>query len=69
MLYHNGEGVPKDSVTAYAWWNIAAANGDDDAKRNKSIVSKRLAPAQITKAEAQAKEMIKNNPKLIKKEE
>jgi hypothetical protein len=69
VLYHNGEGVPKDSVTAYAWWNIAAANGDDDAKRNKSIVSKRLTPAQITKAEAQAKEMTKKNPKLIKKKE
>ena len=29
MMCHNGQGVPKDSVLAYAWFNLAAAQGDE----------------------------------------
>ena len=27
LMYANGEGVPQDDVLAYAWWNLAAAQG------------------------------------------
>jgi len=67
MMYERGEGVMEDHVTAYAWWNIAAANGDKDAKGNKGLIAKKMTPAQIAKAEALVKEMIKKNPKLINK--
>ena len=56
----------EDHVTAYAWWNIAAASGDKDAKGNKGLIAEDMTPGRITKAEALAKEMIKKNPKLIK---
>jgi len=65
--YANGKGVPKDYVTAYAWFSIAAINGNALAKKSKPIVAEKMTPTQITKAEALAKEMIKMNPKLIKK--
>ena len=33
-MYANGEGIPRDYVQAYAWWNIAAARGNEIAKKN-----------------------------------
>jgi TPR repeat protein len=66
-LFHNGEGVPRDPVTSYAWTIISADNGDEQAKRFKPNNAKRMTTEQIAEAEALAKEMIKKNPKLIKK--
>ena len=66
-MYYGGKGVLKDYLTAYAWFNIAAANGHYTAKPTKVIVAKEMTPEQIAKAEALAKEMIKKNPKLLKK--
>jgi TPR repeat protein len=34
-MYANGEGVPEDNVLAYTWWNLAVAQGDEDAQENK----------------------------------
>ncbi|SVA59290.1 uncharacterized protein METZ01_LOCUS112144, partial [marine metagenome] len=59
------EGVPKDIVTAYAWVNIAAANGQENGKKLRDLIAKKMTPEQIAKAEALAKEMVKKNPKLI----
>ena len=28
VMYTNGQGVPKDSVSAHMWFNIAASNGN-----------------------------------------
>ena len=69
QMYRNGKGVADDVVTAYAWENIAAANGNEEGKKRKDIVAKEMTADQITKAEALVKEMVKKNPKLIKKEE
>lgn len=41
-MYARGEGVPQDDVMAYKWWNIAAAGGYYDAKKDKDIVTKRM---------------------------
>jgi hypothetical protein len=68
--------VKKDPVTAWAWANIAFENGVFTAERLKDGIRDGLAPGttpmtaeQITEAKTLSKEMIKNNPKLIKKEE
>ena len=61
VMYANGRGVELNYVTAYAWWNIAATNGVQDAKNNKSVVAKKMTPAQIAKAERRVKKMIKKN--------
>ena len=66
-MYYNGGGILEDYETAYAWFNIAAANGDEYAKRNKLIVTKKMTPAQIAKAQELSREMIKKNPKLLNK--
>ena len=65
-MYSNGEGVLEDDVTAYAWYNIAAANGSKIAKDNKPIIAKDMTPEQIAKAQELSKEMVKKNPKLLK---
>ena len=68
-MYYRGRGVEQNYVTAYAWWNIAATNDHQNAKNNKSVAAKKMTPAQIAEAEELVKEMVKKNPKLLKKKE
>ena len=66
LIYDTGRGVKQDNVTAYAWYNFAAAHEDENGKtldKFRSRLSKEMTPEQITKAE----EMVKKNPKLLKK--
>ena len=66
--YFAGEGVPENDVTAYAWFNIAQANGNKNSMAAKDMIAKvkKMSPEQIAKAEELSKEMIKKNPKLLK---
>jgi TPR repeat protein len=50
-MYANGDGVPQNNVRGYIWWSVAAAQGEEDAKRNRDIVAKRLTPDQLTQAQ------------------
>ena len=66
-IYFAGQpGVEKDLLKSYAWADIAASNDHEQAKQAKKSIARRLTPEQIAKAEAMAKEMIKNNPRLLK---
>ena len=56
LMYDNGYGTPQDYVMAHMHWNIAAANGHEDAKTNMDIVAKEMTPNQIEKAQELAKE-------------
>ena len=67
-MYEEGKGVPKDVVTAYAWYNIAAANGDEYAKKTKDDLAKRITLDQISKAQERVKQMVKKNPQLLEAE-
>jgi TPR repeat protein len=53
VMYHKGEGVARNSVRAFAWFSLAAAHGDRDAKAKLHDVSKTLTLQQLS----QAKEM------------
>ena len=64
--YAKGEGGLEDYVTAYAWLNIAAANGIADANKAKLSLRTNMTPDQIAKAQELSKEMVKKNPKLLK---
>jgi TPR repeat protein len=55
MLY-NGVGKPKDNVMAYVWWNIAAAQGHEDAKETRGIIEEEMTPNQIADAQKLSKE-------------
>ena len=39
-MYLNGDGTPQDHVMAHMLWNIAAANGHENAKTNRDAVVK-----------------------------
>ncbi len=67
FAYFKGEGVLEDYVTGYAWWNIAAANEIGSAKISKGEIAKTMTAEDISKAQELSKEMIKKNPKLLKK--
>ncbi len=50
-MYKNGWGVPKDNVLAYHWFNLAAAQGNETARKNKPILQNMMTAAQITEAQ------------------
>ena len=68
-MYASGKGVEQNYVTAYAWWNIAATNGNQKVKKGLSQLAEKMTPAQIAEAKELVKEMVKKNPKLLKKKE
>jgi len=55
-MYYRGEGTPQDYVMAHMLWNIAAANGDENAKGNRDIVAKEMTSEKILEAQQLAKE-------------
>ena len=66
-MHANGRGVELNYVTAYAWWNIAATNGNQKVKKGLSQLAEKMTPAQIAEAGELVKEMVKKNPKLLNK--
>jgi len=46
----SGLGVARDPVRAYMWMLLAAEGGDSAANVNKTIVARRLSPAEIGRA-------------------
>ena len=55
-MYANGQGVPQDAVQAYAWLNIAAAQGDIRAKEAKEAITRDMLRADISTAQRLAKQ-------------
>ena len=51
-----GEGVPEDDVTAYAWLNIAAEQGQSSANEGKEHVAKYMTQSQVVKAQKLSRE-------------
>jgi len=64
-MYSKGEGVPEDYIQAYVWLNIAAANGDVQAKEWKAEMAEKMTKEQIAEAQKLSREMVETNPKLI----
>jgi TPR repeat protein len=62
-MYRLGVGVPKDLVQAHVWWNIAGANGNEEAKKNLAIVEKKMTDTQKEKAMDLARELFAKLPK------
>ena len=70
-MYIDGFGVPRDIVTAYALRNILASiegwQHQELEKKWKNELKATMTPEQIAKAQELSREMLKKNPKLIKK--
>ena len=62
LRYYQGKGVKRDSVTAYAWWEIAASNGNKAAESDKRILDKALTIQQVKAAHKLAWELKKTLP-------
>ena len=56
LMYASGKGVPEDDVEAYAWLNIAAAQGDAHAEAFKADISQRMSQSQIAGAQKRSRE-------------
>jgi len=54
QMYRFGIGTPIDKVKAYMWFNLAAAQGMEDAARARESVVGQLKPEEIAKAQADA---------------
>ena len=46
-----GEGVPEDYVVAYAWFNLASAQGNEGAIGARDNLRTRMTPDQIARAQ------------------
>jgi TPR repeat protein len=54
-MFGTGRGVPQDYVAAHAWYSLAAAKGEDMARQNRELLSTRMTPSQVEKAQDLAK--------------
>jgi len=54
VCYYKGAGVAKDYVEAYKWLLLAARQGDEDAKKNITVLEK-LTPEQIAEGQTRAR--------------
>ncbi|MGO9021708.1 MAG: tetratricopeptide repeat protein [Syntrophobacteraceae bacterium] len=50
VMYENGQGVPKDYVQAHKWFELAAAQGDSEARKRMDLLAEKMTPAQIAEA-------------------
>jgi TPR repeat protein len=57
--YENGDGVLQDYVQSYAWFNLASANGDAEAKQARNNLAKKMTPEQIARAQELSTELHK----------
>ena len=50
-MYFTGRGVPKDNVLAYHWFTLAAAQGNDAARRANALAQHKMTAEQIAEAQ------------------
>ncbi len=63
VAYANGIGVIKDIVYAHMWWNIAAAQGNENSAKHRDTFARKMTPTQREKAEDLARQCVKKNYK------
>ncbi len=56
VMYAKGEGVPQDYVQARMWVNLAAAQGNEQARKAVDLLAEKMTPAQIAEAQRLARE-------------
>ena len=61
-MYGNGDGVPRDLVFAYTWFNLSAAQGNETAQRNNEMIAQVMTREQIAEAQRLSTEWIEAHP-------
>ena len=51
FIYANGEGVPKNDIAAYMWFNLSAAQGDKEASKAMIALGEKMTTDQISEAQ------------------
>ena len=51
IMYGLGEGVEQRDIDAYAWFALAARNGDQNAAKNRDLTSQELGDDQLRSAQ------------------
>jgi hypothetical protein len=63
VMYANGDGVPRDFVTAHQWLSLATVSLEGTSQATatgyRDIVAQQLSPAQLAEAERRAKEWVR----------
>jgi TPR repeat protein len=54
VMFHRGQGVPRNAARAHMWFSFAAARGDANAKSELREVSRTMTREEISQAEAMA---------------
>ena len=55
-MYSYGRGVPQHYILAHMWLNLAAAQGNERARKERDIVAERMTHEQIAEAQELARE-------------
>ena len=55
-MYKDGMGVRQNYVHAHAWFNVASANGVEEATELRAGIEKKMTPAQLAEAQKLAAE-------------
>ena len=58
VMYENGKGDLQDNVMAHMWYNIASANGHDEAGEWRDERAGQMTTEVISKAQAMARECV-----------
>ncbi len=61
IIYYAGLGVPQNYVQSHMWLNLAAAQGNKGAQIMRDGWAKYLTPADISKAQAMAREWLEKH--------
>jgi uncharacterized protein len=56
ICFLKGDGVAEDLVEAYKWLLLAARQGDEDAKKNMTVLESKLTPEQIAEGQTRARD-------------
>ena len=50
-MYQDGQGVDQDYALAHMWFKLCGSSGDEGCLKNQDIVTKKMTPTQIEKAQ------------------
>ena len=61
-MYAAGRGVPEDIVLAHMFYNLAEAQGQENAQVNKGVIEQRMTREQIAEAQRLSREWLEVHP-------
>lgn len=56
LMYSTGHGVDPDYVVAHKWFNLAAAQGNREARSHRADLARDMSPIEIARAQKLARE-------------